>query len=63
MSDKSHTDLGTAEIYKRHSVMVEGGRVPRAKVMDQTLIDRYLVDGIFQRSSFLLYNRSFTVIP
>ena len=52
MSDKSHTDLGTNEIYKRHSVMIEGGKVPRAKVMDQTLIDRYLVDGIIslQRS-------------
>ena len=37
-SDKSHTDLGTKEIYKRHAVMVEGGNMPRAKVMDQTLI-------------------------
>lgn len=46
MSDKLHTDLGTSEIYKRHSVMVEGGKVPRAKVLDQTLIDRYLMDGL-----------------
>ena len=46
MSDKSHTDLGTKEIYKRHAVMVEGGNMPRAKVMDQTLIDRYLMDGL-----------------
>jgi hypothetical protein len=46
MSDKLHTDLGTSEIHKRHSVMVEGGKMPRAKVMDQTLIDRYLIDGI-----------------
>jgi hypothetical protein len=46
MSDKSHTDLGTKEIYKRHAVMVEGGTMPRAKVMDQTLIDRYLMNGL-----------------
>jgi hypothetical protein len=46
MTDKLHTDLGTKEIYKRHSVMVEGGTIPRAKVMDQTLIDRYLMDGL-----------------
>tara|TARA_R100001509_G_scaffold65313_1_gene36053 strand:+ start:1685 stop:2101 length:417 start_codon:yes stop_codon:yes gene_type:complete len=26
--------------------MVEGGTVPRAKVMDQSLIDRYLMDGL-----------------
>jgi len=45
-SNKLHTDLGTKEIYQRHSVMVEGGNIPRAKVMDQTLIDRYLMDGL-----------------
>jgi len=50
MSDKSHTDLGTKEIYKRHAVMVEGGTMPRAKVMDQTLIDRYLMDGLISLS-------------
>lgn len=49
-SDKSHTDLGTKEIYKRHAVMVEGGNMPRAKVMDQTLIDRYLMDGLLTLS-------------
>ena len=31
MSNKSHTDLGTAEIYKRHSVMVEGGAAPEKR--------------------------------
>ena len=46
MSDKSHTDLGTKEIYKRHSVMVEGGKLPRAKVMDQVVVDRMLMDGL-----------------
>lgn len=46
MSDKSHTDLGTKEIYKRHSVMVEGGKMPRAKVMDQVVVDRMLMDGL-----------------
>ena len=46
MTDKLHTDLGTKEIHKRHAVMVEGGTMPRAKVMDQNLIDRYLMDGL-----------------
>jgi len=41
-----YSDLGSPEVYQRHSVMVEGGTVPRAKVMDQTLIDRYLMDGL-----------------
>jgi|TARA_R100000479_G_scaffold142479_1_gene78172 hypothetical protein len=46
MTDKLHTDLGTPEVHKRHAVMVEGGTMPRAKVMDQNLIDRYLMDGL-----------------
>ena len=41
-----HSDLGSPEVHKRHAVMVEGGTVPRAKVMDQNLIDRYLMDGL-----------------
>ena len=46
MHNKSYTDLGSNEIYKRHRVMVEGGNAPRAKVMDQIVIDNYLIDGI-----------------
>ena len=46
MTDRLHTDLGTPEVHKRHAVMVEGGTMPRAKVMDQNLIDRYLMDGL-----------------
>lgn len=46
MSNKSYTDLGSNEIYKRHRVMVEGGNAPRAKVMDQLVIDKYLIDGL-----------------
>ena len=46
MTDKSHTDLGTKEIYKRHSVMIEGGKMPRAKVMDQLVVDRMLMNGL-----------------
>ena len=45
-----HTDLGTNEIHKRHSVMVEGGAMPRAKVMDQMVIDRYLINGALSLS-------------
>lgn len=46
MSNKSHTDLGTNEIHKRHSVMIEGGKLPRAKVMDQLVVDKMLMDGL-----------------
>jgi hypothetical protein len=46
MSDKSHTDLGTSEIHKRHRVMIEGGQMPRARVMDQTVVDRMLMEGL-----------------
>ena len=44
--EKPTTDLGTDEIRKQHSVMVEGGAVARAKVMDQMIWDRYLMDGL-----------------
>lgn len=58
-----HTDLGTNEIHQRHSVMVEGGKMPRAKVMDQTIIDRYLIDGLLslsehQAGEYLLHQAS-----
>jgi hypothetical protein len=43
---KPTTDLGTNEIHKRHKVMIEGGKIPKAKVMDQLVIDRYLIDGL-----------------
>ena len=43
--ETAKTDLGTFEIYKRHSVMVEGGAIPRARVMDQCVIDRLLMSG------------------
>lgn len=42
---KPQSELGTKEIHKRHSVMVEGGSVQRARVMDQTPFDRFLMDG------------------
>lgn len=42
---KSFTNLGTKQLHKRHSVMIEGGMVPRARVMDQHVFDRYLMDG------------------
>lgn len=46
MSDKLHTDLGTNEIHKRHKVMIEGGKMPRAKVMDQRVVDKMLMEGM-----------------
>ena len=42
---KSISDLGTREIHARHSVMIEGGTIPRARVMDQLIVDRLLMDG------------------
>ena len=46
MNNKSYSELGSNEIHKRHRVMVEGGKLPRAKVMDQLVIDKYLIDGL-----------------
>jgi len=42
---KSISDLGTKEIHARHSVMIEGGTIPRARVMDQLIVDKLLMDG------------------
>ena len=44
-SSKAHTSLGSPELHKRHSIMVEGGTYPRSRVMDQTVFDRYLMEG------------------
>lgn len=54
-----HSELGNREIHKKKSVMIEGGPVPRAKVMDQMVVDRYLMDGLLtlaqhQAAEFLL---------
>ena len=45
MKKQPTTHLGNKQLHKQHSVMIEGGAVPRAKVMDQTIIDRYLMQG------------------
>ena len=42
---KSISDLGTRQIHEKHSVMIEGGVIPRAKVMDQLIVDKLLMDG------------------
>ena len=39
------TYLGNKQLHKQHSVMVEGGTVPRARVMDQAAIDKMLMAG------------------
>jgi hypothetical protein len=44
--EKAKTHLGNSQLHKQHSVMIEGGTIPRARVMDQTMIDRYLMRGI-----------------
>lgn len=44
--DQAITHLGTKQLHKQHSVMIEGGMIPRARVMDQTMIDRYLMHGL-----------------
>jgi hypothetical protein len=45
--DQAISSLGNVQLHKRHSVMIEGGKIPRAKVMDQRIFDRYLMHGIF----------------
>ena len=40
------TNLGNRELRQHHSVRIEGGNVPRAQVMDQTIIDRFLMHGL-----------------
>ncbi len=42
----SFVNLGNTELRNHHSVMLEPGIVPRAKVMDQHMIDRYLMRGL-----------------
>lgn len=48
----SYTNLGNKHLHKRHSIMIEGGQVPRAKVMDQTMIDRYLMRGLINLDQY-----------
>ncbi len=43
---KAITNLGNKYLHKRHSVMIEGGQIPRARVMSQIMIDRYLMRGL-----------------
>lgn len=44
--EQAVTNLGTPELHRRHSVMIEGGKYPRSKVMDQAIFDRYLMSGL-----------------
>lgn len=48
--EQAKTNLGTPELHKRHSIMIEGGRYPRSRVMDQMIFDRYLMEGIINLS-------------
>lgn len=45
-SNRPKTETGTEEIHSRHSVLVQGGNIQKAKVMDQMVFDRYLLDGL-----------------
>ena len=44
--EKSTLQLGTNELHQRHSVLIEPGLRPRARVMDQHICDRWLMDGL-----------------
>lgn len=46
MRKQPTTYLGSKELHRRHSVMVEPGNIPRARVMDQHIIDRFLMLGL-----------------
>ncbi len=43
---KANTHLGNRMLHRNKSVMIEGGAIPRARVMDQVMIDRYLMRGL-----------------
>jgi hypothetical protein len=43
---KAPTHLGNSQLHRNKSVMIEGGMFPRAKVMNQTMIDQYLMYGL-----------------
>ena len=43
---QASTSLGSKELHKRHSVMIEGGKYPRSRVLDQFIFDRYLMEGL-----------------
>jgi len=40
------TELGNKQLHERHSVMIEGGTIARARVMDQLVIDKMLAEGM-----------------
>ena len=48
--EKAHTHLGNSQLHKQHSIMVEGGVIPRSRVMDQMVFDRYLMEGLIDLS-------------
>lgn len=48
--EQAVTNLGSPELHKNHSVMIEGGMYPRSKVMDQVIFDRYLMEGLIDLS-------------
>lgn len=50
--EQAITHLGTRQLHRQHSVMIEGGKVPRARVMDQFMIDRYLMDGVLDITQY-----------
>jgi parallel beta-helix repeat protein len=58
--EQAKTHLGSPELHKRHSVMIEGGAYPRGKVLDQLIFDRYLMEGLItlaqHRSAEFLLN-------
>lgn len=44
------TYLGNKQLHKKHAIMVTGGAVPTARVMDQHIVDRYLINGLITLS-------------
>jgi hypothetical protein len=50
MSKQPTTHLGNRELHRQHSIMITGGAIPVAKVMDQHVIDKYLMHGLLSLS-------------
>lgn len=53
--------LGTSQLHCRHSVLIEPGPIPRARVMDQALHDRYLMDDLITPGQHRAADRVYTL--
>lgn len=58
---KNLAHLGNEMLHKNKSVMVEGGKFPRAHVMDAQIFDRYLMRNLLNLSQHIAAEYLFTL--